>query len=185
MFGYILLGLGLAIGAWVIVTYNRFVSRKHHMFEAWSGIDVQLKRRYDLIPKLVETVKAYGRYERDLLTEVTALRARLDQSRDVEARASVEGEVTGLLRRLIAVAEAYPELKAAHQFLDLQRNLTEVEEQIQYARRYYNGTVRELNILLHSFPSNLIGRLFRFAEGAYFEIALASERESPPMGLNQ
>jgi LemA protein len=169
--------LGLAL-LWAIVTYNRLVRRKHHVFEAWSGIDVQLKRRHSLIPGLAEAVKAYARFEQDTLTRVTAQRTQ-----SVAERIAAESEISQGLARLIAVAEGYPALKANENFLDLQRNLSEVEEQIQYARRYYNATVRELNILIQSFPSRLIARPLGFRESEYFEISLATQRESPETGL--
>lgn len=167
----------LAVG--VIVIFNRLVARKHYVREAWSGIDVQLKRRHDLIPKLVDTVKSYGRYEQAVLTEVTELRRQAGHTRDLDERAQTETGLSQALQRLIAIAEAYPDLKASKSFLELQKSLSEIEEQIQYARRYYNGTVRNLNILIQSFPSNVIARMFRFREAEYFELELVQERQSP------
>lgn len=163
---------------WGMVTYNRFVRRRNHVLEAWSGIDVQLKRRHDLIPKLVDTVKAYARYEQDLLVRLATTRTG-----DLAQRASAESQLSRAIRHLFAVAEAYPELKANQSFLGLQRNLSEIEEQIQYARRYYNATVRELNVLVQSFPSNLVARLFRFAQATYFEIELVTQRAAPELGF--
>jgi LemA protein len=163
-----------AILLWGIVLYNRLVARRNHAREAWSGIDVQLKRRHDLLPKLVEAVKAYAGYERAVLREGVEARAGA-------ARAAAENALTGRLRELFAVVEAYPELKASRGFLDLQAQISETEEQIQHARRYYNGTVRELNILVDSFPSNLVARLFGFAPMEYFELELATQRQSPEL----
>jgi LemA protein len=167
--------------AWVIYTYNRLVRNKHLVFEAWSGIEVQLKRRHNLIPKLVDAVKAYSNFESTILQKVTDIRTHGLPSNQVARRAEEETEISGEVRQLLAVAEAYPELKTSEQFLNLQHNLTEVEDQIQLARRYFNGTVREQNILIQSFPSNLIARLFHFQESEYFEIGLVTERNPPDM----
>jgi LemA protein len=166
---------------WVVYTYNRLVRNKHLVFEAWSGIDVQLKRRHNLIPKLVDAVKAYSDFESNVLRRVTEIRSHGLESDQVAQRAAEESEISGAVRELFAVVEAYPDLKTSEQFLNLQTNLTEVENQIQLARRYYNGTVREQNVLIQSFPSNLIAGLFKFKESEYFEIALATERQSPKM----
>ncbi|NNM00451.1 MAG: LemA family protein, partial [Gammaproteobacteria bacterium] len=131
-----------AVIIWAIVIYNLLVRDKNRVQAAWSDIDVQLKRRHDLIPKLVELVKQYSAYERSTLEAVTELRTRGEQDIEIGERAAVETELGGALRKLIAVAEAYPELRASGSFLDLQRNLTEVENHIQHARRYYNGAVK-------------------------------------------
>lgn len=176
MLPYIVLALAGLVLLWGIVIYNRLVRRKHHVLEAWSGIDVQLKRRASLIPSLVETVKSYARFEQDTLTRVTA-----ERTGSVGERAAAEAEITRGLAQLIAVAENYPALKASEHFLDLQKNLSGIEEHIQYARRYYNATVRELNILIQSFPSRLIARPLAFREAEYFEVPLATQRESPEM----
>ena len=175
--GWILVGLAAACLLWGIVLFNRLVARRNHAKEAWSGIDVQLKRRHDLLPKLVETVKAYAGYEREVLRETVDARATAPSP----ARAAAENALTGRLRKLLAVVEAYPELKVNNSYLDLQAQITDAEEQIQFARRYFNGTVRELNILVDSFPSNLVARLFGFAPMAYFEIELATQRQSPAL----
>jgi LemA protein len=161
----------------IIVTYNRLIARKNHALESWSGIDVQLKRRHDLLPKLVDVVKAYASYEEQSLRAVTELRAAMGTA--IHERSRTENEVTGSLRWLLGLAEAYPDLKANAAYLDLQNQVSNVEEQIQYARRYFNGTVREFNILVESFPSNLVARLFGFGVMEYFEIELATQRESP------
>ena len=172
--------LGLVI-AYAILAYNRLVARRNHALEAWSGIDVQLKRRHDLLPKLVDVVRSYAAYEERAMRGVTAMRA--DNVTQGAERARVENAVTGSLRGLFAVAEAYPDLKANASYLDLQREISAVEEQIQYARRYFNGTVRELNILVESFPSNLVAHTFGFRLMDYFEIELATQRASPDLNL--
>jgi LemA protein len=170
-------GLLLALLLYGIVLFNRLVARRNHAREAWSGIDVQLKRRHDLLPKLVEVVKAYGRFEQATLQAVTEARA----AGAVAARREAENGLTRGFRQLFALVEAYPDLKANQSYLDLQRQVSETEEQIQFARRYYNGTVRELNILVESFPGNIVARLFRFRTEEYFEIELATQRESPEL----
>lgn len=172
--------LGL-VAIYVTVIYNRLVARRNHALEAWSGIDVQLKRRHDLLPKLVDAVKAYSSYEESTLRGVTA--ARTNSWAPGAERSRAENAVTGSLRQLFALAEAYPDLKANQSYLELQREISGVEEQIQYARRYFNGTVRELNILVESFPSNLVAHALGFSLMEYFEIELATQRESPDLKL--
>jgi LemA protein len=166
---------------WLVYTYNRLIRNKHLVFEAWSDIDVQLKRRHNLIPKLVDAVKAYSSFESSVLQQVTEIRSHGLESNQVAKRAEEESAISGAVRDLFAVVEAYPDLKTSEHFLNLQTNLTEVENQIQLARRYYNGTVRQQNVLIQSFPSNLIANLFRFRESEYFEVALTTERQSPDM----
>jgi len=180
--GIIALAFATAVLLFSILTYNRLVARKNHVLEAWSGVDVQLKRRHDLLPKLVDVVKAYGHYEQQVLHDLTGLRAVRNQ--EGRQRSQAENAITGSLRQLFALAEAYPDLKANTSYLDLQNQISTVEEQIQYARRYLNGSVRELNILVESFPSNLIARLFHFATMDYFEIDLATQREDPKIALS-
>ena len=172
--------LALAIGA--VLIFNRLVARRHHARAAWSDIDVQLKRRHDLLPKLAAAVGRYAESEAGVQQSVAALR-KLPQA--AAGRADLENRVTGALGSLFAVAEAYPELKTSEQFLALQAQISEVEEQIQYARRYFNGAVRELNILVQSFPSNLVARLTGFASLDYFRIELATQRDSPDLELGR
>jgi len=174
---------GLLALCYGIVIYNRLVARRNHVLEAWSGIDVQLKRRHDLLPQLVEVVKAYTRFEQQTLLDVT--RVRSEATADAAERRRAENALSGSLRQLLAVAEAYPDLKANSSYLDLQQQISAAEEQIQYARRYYNGTVRELNVLVQSFPSNLVARIFRYAVMDYFEIELATQRASPELEFNR
>jgi LemA protein len=152
----ILLGGAGLVMLVLIVLYNRLVRLRNMVREGWSGIDVQLKRRANLIPNLVETVKGYIGHERDLLEKVTRLRSQSLQTGDLGEKQRVENALTGGLAHLFAVAEGYPELKANQNFQELQTQLSEIEDQIQLARRYYNGTVRNLNIAIESFPGNLV-----------------------------
>jgi LemA protein len=149
--------------------------------EAWSGIDVQLKRRSDLVPNLVDTVKGYASHERGLLAEVTELRnqARALAGDDVKAREQAEGALSLAVGKLLALAEAYPDLKASTNFLELQKELSRIENDVQMARRYYNGAVRNLNTMVETVPSNIVARFTGFTQRAYFELADASERAVP------
>lgn len=165
--------------AWCALTYNRFIRNKHMLKEAWSGIDVQLKRRYDLIPNLVKSVKGYAAHERTLMENITTLRTRCMEITTPAEKGKAESELSESLRRLFAVAESYPQLRASENFINLQQNLAEIEDQIQMARRYYNGTVREFNIMVESFPSMLIARMFGFSTEEFFEVETAAERETP------
>lgn len=162
-----------AIGTWAVIAYNRLVRDRTRVQTAWSDIDVQLKRRHDLIPKLVEAVRQYAAFESATLAAVTALRT--DARADPAAAGAAENELSAQVTKLLAVAEAYPDLKANASFLDLQRNLTELEQHIQYARRYYNGSVRNLNIRVDSFPDSLIARAFGFRPAAFFDYEPAVE----------
>ncbi len=179
MAGWIILGVIVLVGFWIIAIFNKLVKNRNLVFEGWSGIDVQLKRRYDLIPNLVETVKGYAGHEKEVLAKVVELRNSAAQAQTASEKAPIENMLTQTLRQLFALAEAYPDLKANQNFLDLQGQLSEIEEQIQFARRYYNGATRDMNILVQSFSSNLIARSFSFTEADYFEIELATERETP------
>ncbi|MFH1691971.1 MAG: LemA family protein [Candidatus Omnitrophota bacterium] len=159
--------------------FNRLVSLKNFMLEAFSGIDVQLKRRHDLIPNIVDCVKAYAHYESKLLEDVTSLRVVADQKNTVKEKGCAENGISEALKSIFAVAEAYPELKANENFLGLQNNLIEIEDQIQMARRYYNGTVRNYNTGLATFPNIIIARLFHFQPADFFEIDFATQRKAP------
>ena len=170
---------------YAIGIYNRLVSHRNLVEEGWSGIDVQLKRRYDLIPNLVETVKGYASHEKEVFEQVAALRSRSAETTDIAAKAQIEGQLSMALGRLFAVAEAYPELKANQNFLNLQQELSQIEEQIQLARRYYNGATRDFNILVQSFPSNLVANAFHFTTRAYFEVENAAERVVPTVSFGQ
>ena len=165
--------LAFAILFWAIVIYNKLVVDRNRVLTAWSDIDVQLKRRHDLVPKLVEAVGQYARYEAATVTAVTGLRALSERSGEVAEIGPAEGRLGEGLHRLVALAEAYPELKANQSFLDLQRNLTDVENHIQYARRYYNGAVRNLNVRVESFPDRLVAKPLGFRKAQFFEMESA------------
>ncbi|ARS51219.1 LemA family protein [Ectopseudomonas hydrolytica] len=176
-------GLLLLLGAATVYYYNRLVFNRHRVAEAWSGIDVQLKRRSSLIPALVECVRQYMSYEQGALQALVQERMRAVQLADspLGQRAPVEAQLGSQLRQLFALVEAYPELKADSQFRELQGNISEVENHIQMARRYYNGAVRELNVLVESVPSNLLARLFGFAPAEYFSLDDPNDGQSPKM----
>ena len=183
MVAWIFLGIVVLVALWAIAIFNRLVKNRNLVLEGWSGIDVQLKRRYDLIPNLVETVKGYAGHEKEVLAKVVELRNSAAKAQTAGEKAPIENMLTQTLRQLFALAEAYPDLKANQNFLDLQGQLSEIEEQIQFARRYYNGTARDMNILVQSFPSNVVARSFGFTEAEYFEIELTTEREAPKVSF--
>jgi len=162
--------LGVVIVVWGIWIYNLLIRDRHRVAAAWSDIDVQLKRRHDLIPKLVESVQRYAAYEQATLQNLTLLRARSQQADDPAQRGPVETELAANIQRLLALAEAYPDLKASDNFLDLQRDITLIEQSLQYARRYYNGAVRNLNTRIDSFPDLLIARTLSYRYAAYFQL---------------
>jgi len=164
---------------YAIGLYNKLVRNKNMVAEGWSGIEVQLKRRSNLIPNLIETVKGYVTHEAGLLSEIVTLRSRSKETREVAEKSRVESALTRSLGNLLALAEAYPDLKASQNFIDLQDDLSLIESDLQMARRYYNGTVRNLNISIESFPSNFIAERFRFEKAEFFEIEDAAEREMP------
>jgi len=169
MFPEIVYVLIFTLLVWVVFIYNKLVIDKNRVLTAWSDIDVQLKRRHDLVPKLVDAVKQYAEYESATLQAVTELRTQSEQQKGVADKGKVEHRLGDKLRSLVALAENYPELKANQSFLDLQYNLTDVENHIQYARRYYNGAVRNLNVRIESFPDMLIARFFRFVPAQFFD----------------
>lgn len=171
----------LLILAWGIWTYNRFVKLRNQVNEAWAGIDVQLQRRWDLVPNLLSTVKGYMKHESSVLERVTRLRGEPDLG--VGARGAAESGLSRSMGRLFAVAEDYPELKASEGFQQLHSSLVDIEEHLQFARRYYNGSVRDNNNLVEGFPSMLVARLFGFVNAAFFEIELASQRAAPEISL--
>ncbi|HEV8643861.1 MAG TPA: LemA family protein [Methylomirabilota bacterium] len=177
--GWIFLAIIVALVWLGIATYNRLVGLRQRSAEAWSDIDVQLKRRTDLVPNLVETVKGYAAHERSTLEQVVRARGAAVAATTPEARAQAENALTGALRQLFALAESYPELKANVNFQALQHSLTEIEEAVQNARRYYNAVARDLNTAIDSFPSNLIASFFRFARRAYFELDRPEDRQVP------
>ncbi len=183
MTGYILLGVVVVLLIGAMTIYNRLVTNKNMVAEGWSGIDVQLKRRADLIPNLIESVKGYMGHERGVLDQVTELRTKSLTAQGVGDKAKVEGALGAALGNLFAVAENYPDLKASQNFIQLQQSLADVEDQIQLARRYYNGAARNFNILIQSFPSNLIAGAFHFAPVEYFEITDAADRAVPKVAF--
>ncbi|MEW6186982.1 MAG: LemA family protein [Thermodesulfobacteriota bacterium] len=166
-----------------VLIYNRQVRLRYMVKEGWSGIDVQLKRRASLIPNLVETVKGYMGHERNLLSEIAELRSRSLQTQKVAEKGEIETALSRSLSSLMAVAENYPDLKASQNFLDLQKDLRDTEDQIEMARRYYNGTVRNLNIAVESFPSNLVAKTFNFEPAEFFALDQADERETPKVKI--
>lgn len=185
---WIILGAIGVLALYAIFAYNNFIKLTQRTKEAWADIDVQLKRRYDLIPNLIETVKGYASHERETFDAVTSARAAATQvhvdpsnitPEQIQAMAGAEAALGGALSKLLAVAEAYPDLKASQNFSELQTELTDTENKIQAARRFYNTNVRDLAIALQSFPSNIIGNMFGFKEEAYFELEENSvEREN-------
>ncbi len=172
----------VAVAGWGIVIYNRLIADKNRIKAAWSDIDVQLKRRHDLIPQLVELVKSYAAYERETLEDITALRTRSEAAGRVAEIGQIESELVGKVDRIVARVEAYPDLKANESFLSLQKNLTEVEDYIQYARRYYNGAVRIFNTRLGVFPQLIVARIFNFLPADFFQIEEDSQRAAPRIG---
>ena len=181
MTGLIILGIIVAVIGYAIYLYNDLVRNRQLSQEGWSGIDVQLKRRTDLIPNLLETVKGYMGHERETLEAVTEARAAAQsgQGAGPAERSKLEGALSGALGRLLAVAEAYPDLKANTTFLEFQEALQTVEDEIQLSRRYYNGAVRNLNVSVESFPSSLVANTFKFERMQYFELENPADRAVP------
>lgn len=173
--------LGVVI-LWVVGVYNGLIKRRNQVKEAWSDIDVQLKRRHDLIPNLIEVVKAYAAHEREVFETVTKARTQAlmaQEKGDVKAAAEAENLLSGALKTLFAVAENYPQLRANENFLELQRDWRDTEDKIQAARRFYNGTVRDYNTKQEVFPANIIASLFGFQKAEFFEIREEAERATP------
>jgi LemA protein len=167
----------------VVGMYNGLVKLKVQCDNAWSDIDVQLKRRYDLIPNLVETVKGYASHEKGTLEDVVAARNRAMSSQGPAAKAEAEGALTSALRQVFALAEAYPQLRAVESFNQLQATLNQIEDSVQNARRYYNAVVRDLNTKIQVFPSNIIASMFNFKPREFFEISAPAEREVPKVSF--
>ncbi len=180
---YIILGVIVLFVAIVVIFYNSLVSLKNRAQEAWADIDVQLKRRYDLIPNLVNIVKGYATHERELFEKVTQARANAIGAQSVADKAQAENVLSGTLKSLFAISENYPDLKASVNFLELQRELTDTEDKIQAARRFYNANVRDLAIKIESFPSNIAAKLFGFKKMDLFEIAQAAEKQAPQINF--
>jgi LemA protein len=180
-FTWILIAGVIVIVLWVIGMYNRFVTLTNRVKEAWSDIDVQFKRRYDLIPNLVETVKGYAAHEAGTLTKVTEMRTRAMNATAPADKANAENMLSGALKSLFAVSENYPDLKANQNFLALQQELSDTENKLQAARRFYNSTVQDLNTKLASFPSNLIGSTFGFTARDFFQLDQADAAAKEPV----
>ncbi len=181
-----MLFLVLLIGAFLVIVigiYNGLVRLKVQCDNAWADIDVQLKRRYDLIPNLVETVKGYAAHEKGTLDAVVSARNRAMTAQGPAAKGEAEGMLAGALRQLFALAEAYPQLRAVESFTQLQGTLAQIEDTLQNARRYYNAVVRDLNTKIAQFPSNIIAGMFRFTPREFFQIAAAAEREAPKVSF--
>jgi LemA protein len=178
---YIVLAIIVVAALYAVLIYNGLVRARQMAAEAWSGIDVQLKRRADLIPNLIETVKGYASHEKSTLEEVVALRNKAQEvpAGNVAARGQAEGLLGAALGRVLALAEAYPDLKANKNFSELQSSLETLESEIQMARRYYNGAARDLNVKVESFPPNLVAGQFGFSKREYFEIANEADRAVP------
>jgi LemA protein len=180
---WVVIGVTVAIVVFVVQVFNNLVRMRNVVREGWSGIDVQLRRRTDLVPNLVETVKGYAAHERGLFEDVAKNRAQSIAADNVGGQAAAENALRGSLVRLFAVAEAYPDLKANKNFLDLQQQLAEIEDQLQMARRYYNGAVRNLNIGIQQFPGVLVARPFGFHEQPFFELDDRSQAAAPHVSL--
>jgi LemA protein len=178
---YILFGILVLVGLWLILSYNSFVALVNRAKEAWSDIEVQMKRRYDLIPNLVETVKGYAAHERDAFENVTKARAAAMGASGVEGHAQAENMLSGALKSLFAVAEAYPDLKANTNFLELQRELSDTENKIMASRRFYNQNVLSLNTSLEQFPGNIVGGMFAFKKMELFELEAGEEAARQPV----
>jgi len=181
MIGWIILIIVVVVVGYAIIAYNNLVRQRQLSQEGWSGIDVQLKRRADLIPNLLESVKGYMAHERETLEAVTQARtnAMAAANGTPEQRGAAEGILSQALGKLMAVAEAYPDLKASQNFLQFQGELSNTENEIQLSRRYYNGTARDLNTAVESFPSNILANVFHFEKVQYFEIENAADRAVP------
>lgn len=181
---YVLLGVALALVGWVIVAYNRLISLTNRCKEAWADIDVQLKRRYDLIPNLIETVKGYVAHEKTTLESVTNARTQAMGAQTVAEHNAADNMLAGALKSLFAVAENYPDLKANTNFIELQRELSDTENKIQAARRFYNSVVQELQNALEQFPSNMIAGQFGFKGRDFFELGEGEEAARNPVKVS-
>ena len=179
----IILIIAAVVVLWIVTIFNRLITLKNRTKEAWSDIDVQLKRRYDLIPNLVETVKGYAAHEKEVFQKVTEARTRAMGAQTVKEKGEAENFLSSTLKTLFAVAENYPQLRAAENFLELQRELTDTEDKIQAARRFYNGNARDLNIVIESFPSNIIAGIFTFKQAEFFELEDAAAKEPVRVGF--
>lgn len=176
---YIISGVIALIVLWIIFTYNGFIRLRNRMKEAWSDIDVQLKRRHDLIPNLLESVKGYMAHEKGVLENVTRARTAIMSAKSQHDMQEGENMLTGALKTLFAVSENYPDLKASQNFIELQREIRDTEDKIMAARRFYNSSVMTLNTKVETFPANLIAKVFSFKQAELFEVQVETERELP------
>lgn len=183
MYGIILLVILGAIVLWVIGIYNGLIKGRNRVEESWADIDVQLKRRYDLIPNIMEAVKGYAKHESGVFEKVTEARSKAMQSHGRAEQAEAENMLSETLKSLFAVSENYPELKASTNFMQLQDELSDTENKIQSARRFYNGNVRDFNTQLQVFPTNVVGNALGFKAKEYFELANEKEREAPKVSF--
>lgn len=167
----IILIIAIVLVGWFVLTYNSFIKGKNQFTEAWADIEVQMKRRYDLIPNLVNTVKGYATHESSVFEKVTEARSNAMQAGSTAEHAQAENMLSGALKSLFAVSEAYPDLKANTNFLELQRELSDTENKIQAARRFYNGTVKDFNTKVESVPSNIVAKMFSFKQAEFFDLA--------------
>ncbi|HXK32091.1 MAG TPA: LemA family protein [Candidatus Paceibacterota bacterium] len=174
----ILIIIGVAIVLWVVLVYNRLIAFKNRAKEAWSDIEVQLKRRYDLIPNLVEAVKGYAAHESGVFERVTQARANAMGAKGLKEKGEAENALSQTLKSLFAVAENYPNLRASENFQKFQDELTDTEDKIQAARRFYNGNVRDMNIQIETFPANIVAAIFRFKKMDFFETGAPEEKEA-------
>ncbi len=168
---------------WVVFTYNRFVALRNRVREAFSDIDVQLKRRYDLIPNLVNTVKGYAAHEKGVFEKVTEARTRAMGATGMHDKAVAENMLTGALKSLFAVSEAYPDLKASANFVELQRELRDTEDKVQASRRFYNTNIMALNTMIESFPPSVIAKMFGFKKEEFFELEEPAAKEAPKVAF--
>ncbi|PID81286.1 hypothetical protein CSB20_03600 [bacterium DOLZORAL124_64_63] len=180
----VILGLIIVVVGWVVGVYNSLVGLRNRVKEAWAQVDVQLKRRFDLIPNLMETVKGYMNHERETLEAVTRARSAVQSAGGMEERMAAEAGLTGALGRLFAVSEAYPDLKASTNFLALQEELTSTENKISFARQFYNEQVMALNNKVQMFPGNIIAGMFNFQEEKFFEVTDEAQREAPKVDFS-
>jgi LemA protein len=180
----IIVAVVVAVLLWAVTIFNGLVRRKNVVGEAWSGIEAQLKRRADLIPNLVETVKGYASHERQTFDELARLRSQGQAQADPAQRAQTEQAISAAIGKIMAVAEAYPELKASANFQSLQSDLAGVEDQIQLARRYYNGAVRDFNVMIEQFPSNIVANFGAFKPAQFFQIEDAADRAAPKVSFS-
>ncbi len=178
---WVIVGVIAVVILWFIAAYNGFIKLINRAKEAWSDIEVQLKRRYDLIPNLVETVKGYAAHEAGVFENVTVARTRAMNAQGMEEKARAENTLSSALKSLFAVAEAYPQLRAVESFTKLQEELTDTEDKIQAARRFYNGNVRDLNIKIESFPANIVASVFHFVKMEFFQLEESEAAAKEPV----